>query len=272
MAPVAHLLLRHERFRRNYRIKLCESVGTGNFAGNFSELMPLLGDVSVLIYQPPIWATWGDNGEIYRRLMQAASSNVLQVTVPYAVFNPLWPCHHNEAQRSAAAAGQPDDRSLLFSYSDANVLHLVREGGTPQEIVAQYCAMDLPAELDLTHLKDANIARQRPMEAETDVKILDFILETYRADSVFNCINHPSNHLNLYITNQILKILSMEPLSYHILEQICVVNPPQIPIHPAISRHFDLKWATPDVRYQVGRFSKFTFEEYIYELASAYLE
>ena len=250
IAALAHLLLRHEVFRRHYQIRLCQSAGTGNFRADFARLSPLLDDASILIYQPPIWAPWADDGEIYPQLMQAGSSKTLRLSVPYVVFNPLWPHHHNEAQRAAAVAAQFDDRSLLFSYSDAHVARMVAEGATPQEIVDRYRAMDIPATLDLTRLGDNVIAQQRPKEDETDVKVLDFILETYRGERLFYCFNHVSNLLNLHIANQILKKIDLKSLSYDVLEQTCLLQPPEIPVHPSIVKYFRLE--VDDAEYAIS--------------------
>ncbi len=228
--------------------------------------MEAISEASVVIYQPAAWASW-EHDDLYEKLTETLHDRLQLISFPYPVFQPLWPFNYNDTKRAAASIDPLVSKALLFGYGDANVARMVREGMPPAEIVATYSAMDLPSMIDLDRLKANIIAMQRPNEEQTDVKVLDFALETYKAASVFSCVNHGSNMLLLYMTNQILRRLGYAPLPTALLERLCVLAEPEIPIHPSVARYFDLKWVRPDMRFRIDRYRYLTFEEYIHELA-----
>jgi hypothetical protein len=264
---VGYLLIKSEQFRRDYKLKVYSSVGTSNFEHDFHEIIGNLPEASLIIYQPIVWATWGDD-ELYKSLMNSLPAGIKQITFPYPVFHTLWPYHHNDPHRAATWRHPFDDNTLLYAYGDANVARMVNEGMTAPEIVAKYAVMDLPAMIDLQHLTANVIELQRAKEADTDVKILDFLLEKYKSDRVFVCVNHGSNLLMAHMANQILGMLDYLPLRPNLIESLFELVDPEIPIHPSIVRYFDLKWVRPNMRYRIDRRRNLTFEDWVYELAT----
>jgi hypothetical protein len=264
---VAYLLLKSEKFRRHYDVKVYSSVATINFDHDLPQIIQDLSETSLIIYQPDVWATWGDD-EPYKRLMDALPAGIAKVTFPYPVFHTLWPFHHNHSHRAAVSRHPLDDNSLLYAYGDANIAGMYSEGMTASEIVAKYAVMDLSAMIDLDHLAAYVIEDQRDKEASTDVKILDFVIEIYKSERVFVCVNHGSNLLLAHMANQILGILHYPPLAPNLIESLCELTSPEIPIHPSVVRYFDLKWVSPNMRYRIDRRRNLTFEEWIYELAT----
>jgi hypothetical protein len=263
---LAYLLSRSEQFRREYNIVLFSSVATPSFRPEFPRIVREISEAALVLYQPAAWATWIDD-DLHEQFTSSLVDKERKISFPYPVFLPLWPFNYNDTKRAASSVGPFENKSLLYGYGDANVVRMVKEGLTPAEIVERYSGMELSEMIDLERLKSNIIASQRPKEAETDIKVLDFILENYKLASVFSCVNHGSNLLLLHMVNQILRMLGYSPLSKSLLERIPVLAEPEIPIHPSVARYFDLKWLTPEMRFHVDRYRNLTFAEYIYELA-----
>src|SRR5258708_3346960 len=117
---IGYLLHKSETFRHDYKIKIYSSLATSNFYRHFHKIVEDLPKAALIIYQPIIWATWGDD-ELYHRLMSSLPIGIKQITFPYPVFQPLWPFHHNDPHRAAESHHLFDDNSLLYAYGDANV-------------------------------------------------------------------------------------------------------------------------------------------------------
>lgn len=269
MPPMAQLLQRHDGFRRDYRIVVCHSIATPNLRPEFARLP--LAETSLLIYLDPVWHDWGDSGEIFRALLDGLPDSAVRISLPVPKLHALWPHHYNDVKRADTVRGSiDDDIQWLFTYSDSSVIRMAREGMNAAEIVERYAKLDIPSVVDLERVKAHSVTRQRQMEINTDVKILDYMLEGYKAERLFNVFDHLSNRMLLHIVNQILERLDYFPLPNDVLRQLSVLNPPEIPLHPSIVRYFNLKWVTPGMRYHLSPSRLLTFEEYVYQIAAAY--
>ena len=254
-------------FRQDYETIALWTGGGRDLISDYTVSDEDLNRASVVIYHPPIWAGWGDE-QGYEDLMSRFPPHLVQITYPYPVFHPLWPFHNPDPRKHAVPEGPLDDmHSLLYSYADYHVLKMRQEGMAPADIVTAYREMDIPATLDLDQFVNAAIEGQRLKEAVTDVKVLDFIVERFRDERMFLCLNHGSNRLMIHMADQILGKLGYAPLGKFVHEALCELMLPIIPIHPTIIGHFGLQWARLDMRYQVDRRRNLTWDEYIYALA-----
>jgi|SRR5579864_9532949 len=267
-APELGYLLRlSEGFRRDFEAVALWTGGGRDLISDFHVTDEDLNRASVVVYHPPIWAGWGDE-QGYLDLIARFPAHLKQITYPYPVFHALWPFHNQDPRKNTAPEGPLDDvNSLLYAYSDFHVLKMRQEGVPPTEIVNTYRAMDVPSMVDLDQLLDNVILGQRIKEEETTVKVLDFILDRFRDERVFLCVNHGANRLMIHMADQILAELGYPPLPRFAYESLCELMVPTIPIHPTVIQHFDLRWARPDMRYQIDRRRNLTWEEYVYQLA-----
>jgi hypothetical protein len=268
-APELGYLLRlSEGFRRDFEVVALWTGGGRDLISDFHVTDEDLNRASVVVYHPPIWAGWGDE-QGYLDLIARFPAHLKQITYPYPVFHSLWPFHNQDPRNKTAPQGPLDDiNSLLFAYSDFHVLKMRQEGMPPGEIVDTYRAMDVPGMVDLDQLLEHVILGQRIKEEETTVKVLDFILERFRDERIFLCVNHGANRLMIHMADQILAELGYPRLPRFAHEALCELMVPTIPIHPTIIGHHGLRWARPDMRYQIDRRRNLTWEEYIYQLAS----
>jgi hypothetical protein len=92
-------------------------------------------------------------------------------------------------------------------------------------------------------------------------------VDRFRDEQVFLNVNHGANRLMLHMADQILAELGYPRLPRFAHESLCELMMPIIPIHPTIIGHYNLRWARPDMRYQIDRRRNLTWEEYIYQLA-----
>jgi hypothetical protein len=269
---LAYLLRLSGGFRRDYVIApYVHAIPCRDFMEDFNVTDEELDRTAVIIYPPVTWIGWeagGHEEQKYLGLVARFPEHVKQITVPYPVFHPLWPFHATDPRLNSVNVGPLDDNNgLLYAYADGTVLTMRGQGKTPAQIVREYSSMDVSNMLDLDRFFEHIIAGQRLKEAQTGVKVVDFTLERFRDQQVFLSVNHGANLLMIHIVDQILAELGYPPLPRYAHEALCELMDPTIPIHPSISRYYNLAWAAPDTRYKIDRRRNLTWEEYIYQLA-----
>jgi hypothetical protein len=265
-ADVAYLLLHSEQFCRRFRIKAYTSVATPNLDAEFQAILRDLETASLVIYQPAAWATWG-NDNLFSQLVGRIPAATQRITFPYPTFHAMWPFHASDPRAGKVVDEFGDPNSLLYHYADANVIRMARSGVEPSAAFSQYIAMNVNELGDLDGLMDYFFVDQRPKEDETDIKIIDFVLDNFRRERLFLCINHGSNRLLFHMANQILERTGCRALPLELRDQLSEMTPPEIPIHPGVARHFGISWATPETRYRIDSRRYWTFEEYVYGMA-----
>jgi hypothetical protein len=269
IAPaIRYLLNTSPGFARNFTVNLFFTNRHRQFMGDFNFGEEELHSAEAIFYHTPGWADWG-NDQAYVDLIARIPAHVGRLSFPYPVFLPLWPFHQGDPRNEDPDRGRHrDDRPWHFPYGDSVVLGLLRQGLTPEQVVARYAAMDLAAMVDLDALLAKSIEIQEAKENETDVKILDFVLSEFRERRVFSTMNHVANASLIHMANQMLRFLGCAPLPAALPAMLRELVMPQMPVHPSVVRHFDLSWAPPDLRYEVDEYQQLTFAEYIYQYAA----
>ncbi len=216
-----------------------------------------------VIFHPPGWADWG-NEEGYVDLLAAIPDGALQITIPYPVFTPLWPFHcHDPRNKSEGERIVPTGKPVRYSYGDSYVLSRVRKGDPKPAIMDDYLAADVGEMIDLESMFKTTFAIQMRKEADTSVKVLQFVIDSFQSVCAFNTMNHVSNATLLHMSNQVLADLDLPPLPLSILERTSLLIRPEIPIHPSLIRYFGLRYVDEDSRYQVDKVRRLTYREYL---------
>ena len=139
-----------------------------------------------------------------------------------------------------------------------------KKGIDPAEILSYCMSVDYAEMIDLQALLNTSMNIQIQKEADTDVKMLDFVQNNFTNRRVFQTMNHVGNETLLHMVNQILARLGLAKLPRTLLDRIDELVRPQSPIHPSVIRHFDLRYVDADTRYLVDRYRYLTYEEYLW--------
>ena len=261
---VAFMLRSSEEFLNEYDFIKFETNSDTKIVENLGISDELLARADVIIYHPPGWADWG-NEEGYVNLVQRFPENAEKISIPYPIFPVLWPFHCHDS-RNEQVNGQifPDGGVINYPYGDAIVVGALKKGIDPAEILSYCMSVDYAEMIDLQALLNTSMNIQIQKEADTDVKMLDFVQNNFTNRRVFQTMNHVGNETLLHMVNQILARLGLAKLPRTLLDRIDELVRPQSPIHPSVIRHFDLRYVDADTRYLVDRYRYLTYEEYLW--------
>lgn len=260
----AYLLKRSDAFFQDYELFEFITERQTPLASEFDIPDELLDGCSLFLSLTPGWADWG-NEKTYHDLLARVPAHVPRLSLPYPVFLPLWPYHSSEP-RNDLVNDRPSrfsNRPICFPYGDAFVQSLLRQGLGKAEIIRKYLAIDWDEAMDLDALLAKVLDIQRAKERHTDVKIIDFIEGRFREKQLFVTMNHIGNDLAIHIVDQILEKIGLEPLDPAVHRTISQLMAPELPIHPGIIDHFNLRYVTKDHRYRLDDRQLLTFEDYL---------
>jgi tetratricopeptide (TPR) repeat protein len=191
-------------------------------------------------------------------------SNAERHFVPLVAGGFLWPFAGQQHPRNESPWFMPSgpyDGEMGDSYLN----RLIGQGVPPAEAVEQYLALDVTRARNLDRLFELLIDRQRSRDTVCGYQLADFIEERFRSEPVFRTPHHPNLRLALRLTEQFFGQMGMGATAVkRLYEQVRVTPFPkvQLPIHPAVARHFNLKYADARTRYRLQEEGRFTFAEY----------
>lgn len=260
---VRYLLQLSEDFRSRYRLSVYSTNRHTQFMSDFAIGDEELAGCAAFFYHPPGWADWG-NDQAYRELIARVPEGVRKISYPYPVFHPLWPFHcwdkrNEDPDRPLSPSGDP----AFYPYGDSWILSMIRQGLPRGEIVARYGALDVPSVADVDALLRKSLEIQAAKERTTDVKVVDFIADSFRSSRVFMTMNHVGNATLIHMADQMLRALDCRPLDRYAHEALQELVRPEMPIHPSLIRHFGLSCVGPGTRYRVDPYRFLTFDEWV---------
>jgi len=261
---ICFVLTLSEQFRSHFNVINYWSANPNNVMSDFKIDWNLLASAKVIMYHPPGWSSWGKE-ETYVKLAANISSNSLGITFPYPSLTAFWPFFVQEPRNlEENTIRNPMQHPRRFPQGDSYILAQLRKGEkSPSEIVEQYVNLDISEMVDLNELMLGNLMTMLSKEKETDIKVVDFIKENYQTKTCFQSAPHISNDIVLHLANQVLKKCGYAPLKESILDSYSELVMHEVPIHPSVIRHFDLKFLDEKYRYQVDFWWRPTFEEYV---------
>jgi tetratricopeptide (TPR) repeat protein len=181
----------------------------------------------------------------------------------------LWPFAGQPHKHNYILPGLPDG-PFPAELGDAYLNRLLDLQIEPQEALRRYLAEDFSRILDLDALFSAVLERQKTRDAGTGYSTAKIISDDFRAVQLFLTPRCPARPLMRYISEEFFgrigvdfkKAASIIDDSFHLISQTV-----ELPIHPAVCRHFRLAYGGEDRRYkyfagQENTFSQF-FSQYL---------
>ena len=242
--PLAFLLAASPEFSSIYAIR--------RFVNYRREPIPgeLLARCSLFLFQP-LGDAWDELSS--SRLAERLRPDARCLRIPNMFFKGYWPFWTN--------AGPLD-------FGDSFLDHLADQGLSRAEAMHVYLRGKLETKYDLDAIARESLARERHKENPSAVKTADFVAAHWRNRQLFSSVNHPAPELMVRVADAILAALDLPPVP----EAIRRACPPcdadfDLPVHPAVGRHFGLPFVSEERRYNIfGR--SLTFAEY----AACYLD
>jgi tetratricopeptide (TPR) repeat protein len=172
-------------------------------------------------------------------------------------------------------AGQPHPRNESHWFlpsgpfdgemSDSYLNRLIEQGVPSEEAVKQYLALDVNRVRNLDRFFEIIVDRQRSRDEACGFQIADLIVEHFRNEPLYRTPHHPNLRVALSFATQFFRIMRVDAASTRRLhEQIRITPYPktQLPIHPAVAQHFNLKYADNRTRYRIQEEGRLNFAEY----------
>ncbi|MEM1170387.1 MAG: WcbI family polysaccharide biosynthesis putative acetyltransferase [Cyanobacteria bacterium P01_H01_bin.35] len=248
-----------DKFMQKYRVDLDE-IPPNHIAIRDQFLIPeqILEKTKLFIYQP-LDSKHGHCSTEY--ILKKLPSDCISISLPRLYFKGYWPQHDSNPFNKA----NKENFHGLFPYGDKNVNLMMNQGFSKDKILKEISGKDFYNPDYLLENIDYTLTELSKREANTDVKVSDFIRENYRKYQLFHTINHPTDIVGLEVANQILIKLNMSPISQGVKPKHReVLGSLQVPIYSSVIHGLGLTFVSNSSVYWSKEFGrKFTFSEYI---------
>lgn len=137
-----------------------------------------------------------------QELMKCRKDDSISITFPSLYFNGYFP--HLGAFKGV--------RSILNMLHDYIILYCFAKGLNEKETLDIIMSEDLYPQSTSLELLDWSFRNLAHREKSLDIKVSDFIKNNYKNIKLFPHFQHPIDMVTIHIVNQILKILSLDPI------------------------------------------------------------
>jgi tetratricopeptide (TPR) repeat protein len=187
-----------------------------------------------------------------------------RIAVPVVHGGFLWPFagqpHPKNPSRPFREAGPYGSE-----MSDAYLNRLIKADTPPAEAVRKYTDLDVNATVSLDRLLEISLEKQRARDTASGFSVAPVIEQYFRREQVFLTPYHPNARVAVALAEQFFAKLGVDPADTRRMQRCLRVTPfpkDELPVHPAVARHFGLSWATPDRKYRFLDEGAFTFTEF----------
>jgi hypothetical protein len=192
------------------------------------------------------------------------STATARLYIPMVTAAFLWPF-----------AGQPHPKNAACPFltggpyggeaSDSYLNRLILSGTDPEEAVETYVNLDVRKRVNLDRLFELVMDRQRSRDEATGYDIAGVIEGHFRTEQIFLSPYHPNTRVSIALATRFFEQLGADRADIERMRAQTNITPfpkGELPVHPAVARHFGLTYVTPDRRYRFMNEGLFTFREY----------
>lgn len=200
-------------------------------------------------------------------LLSSVPQSCRIIRFPYLHCSSIWPLYckdPRQEERSEWGATRTMDAQPV--YGDRLALRLLNSGLTPQQAYIRYMAADLLKEVNLDRIYELDVQGYDALEKMSDIPVKQLFLRCFQNARLFWAPNHVSDLGLTYLFREISGIVQ----SFGLMTSSDVYlggsegqSHIQIPIHPQVIEHFQLKWVDYKYRYHYYYLGKMTFPEYM---------
>jgi len=164
-----------------------------------------------------------------------------RVCIPLLTCSFLWPYGFDKPNEPVG---------WRFPYGDRYLIGQLRQGVAPAQATADYAALDLSTKLDLDRLRDMEVQKWLRYDANTDVRMGEFLQQHVLSHRLFFTPDHPTDVVMIELCNQVLAKLGQPPFGWPSWQGYShSLAGTEVPVHPSVLRHFGVSWLTPEHRY-----------------------
>lgn len=190
---------------------------------------------SLFLYQK-LGAHWGELASA--RLLDRLAPGVPALCLPNLFFKGYWPLWTNAS---------------TMHFGDVYLDYLTDKGLGPAEVVHLYLRGHVDGLYDLDGLVAESQRVQREREQGCVIGLADYVDTHWKETQLFSSVNHPAPDLVRMVADAVLAALGLPPLAADALARggpgLACDTQFELPIHPAVGRHFGLAFAGPERLY-----------------------
>jgi hypothetical protein len=232
-----HFLNKNNEFREKYNV-----INYTNYQlirDNISIPVEDIKTVDVVILQPlpPVHGCYSTDPSVKDSIGYFINDKCTKITYPYVYLSSFWPIIQAGYDENRWFGNEVIDKLFDKGYSANDIIELYKNNKIDWEYTNRF-------------KESINILKQK--ESVTDVKISEFIESNLTNELLFLIPQHPTSIVFLEMTNQILKILNLEPLSSNVINGVNDAGLPdstyhipsnRFPIHKSIINDLNLTYA-----------------------------
>ncbi len=190
--------------------------------------------------------------------------SVRMVRFPWVAAHFLWP-HFNEAHPRNTPTWFLPSGPWPAQLGDSVLNRMISQGVGAAEAAARYLDLDLATTARLDRRYEMIIDRQRDRDAQAEMETANYIETRFRDERLFVSPDHPDLGLFLHLACQVYERLGASSADMARVRSMLSRTPfplEESPIHPAVARHFGLRFWRETDRYRHLRSGWFSAAEY----------
>jgi hypothetical protein len=206
-------------------------------------------------------------------------ADCLKITYPSIDLNLLWPLFCVNIFNDAPT---PEFLWGHFPYGDRVVVDCVKRGLSAAQARAYYAQSSHTHLPKLERFEKLEYARLRARDARCDVKLAEYVIETFRKQNLFWAVNHPSMPALAELCHRLIDAAGdRAPVlaGAEIDATIATLHPEgplgfiHVPVHPAIADHLGLAWYPRDGGPYYGlRDNRVSYDDYFAQMIDIAVE
>ena len=192
------------------------------------------------------------------------STSAERLFIPMVTGGFLWPFAGQAHPKNAGVPFLPGG-PYGGEASDSYLNRLIAAGVEPEEAVETYTNLDVRKRMNLDRLFELVMDRQRSRDELAGYDIAGLIEQHFRTEQVFLSPYHPNRRIAVALATRFFEQMGADRSDVDLMTRRTRITPfpkGELPIHPAVQRHFGLEYVAPDRRYRFMNEGFFTFREY----------
>ena len=187
-----------------------------------------------------------------------------RIGVPVVSCSFLWP-FAGQAHPNNPHPPNLDVGPYGAEISDSYLNRLIKRGINPDAAVEEYTNLDINALVNLDRLYELTIEKQAARDELTGFRIAELIRAHFRDEALFLTPYQPNVRLAIALATQFFQKMGVDAADISRMQhatQMTLILKEELPVHPAVARHFGLKWAAEDRQYRFLAEGGFTFRQF----------
>jgi len=234
---------------------------TAEFIGSFDALdhrvRNILGEADIIVMQAIEGA--------HAIAVDDFETNAQFIEYPNVTGHFLWPF---SGEQHVLTRPLPDkaDGPYGQQFGDRWLNRRIAAGARPEDIAAEYEALDMPKEINLDRLYELVMHYTRRADARTGFDFASIVERSFTREWLFFTPANLGLHLFRPLALGIYTRLGIPQATVEaVLDSLWRTPFPVIhhPIHPSVARHFGLKFINADTRYRTWSGENLTFGEWL---------